>query len=265
MILSKDRARMVAHQWRYLILSGAMITAISALLISSSAGQIAAQPISKSDKQSHVSNSDRGEEKNYAERFTVEMIKVNEQRRDVPPPPPPPPRRHSKDNPPPPPPPPPPDPWALVVKFAQEGGSYKLNTIDVPSLEDLRQRLNNALSGRPANKKTVLVEGSETIADEEVAKVFDTIRSAGGMPRLFWNPLSLVVTISQGGGRYKLNGINFTSLEDLGQRLNNALRGRPADKKTVYVKTPEIIPDEEVVKVFNAITAAGGLPVRIKK
>jgi beta-lactamase regulating signal transducer with metallopeptidase domain/biopolymer transport protein ExbD len=266
MILSKDRARMVAHQWRYLILSGAMITAISALLISSGAGQIAAQPISKSDEQTHFNNSDRGEEKNYAERFTVEMIKVNEQRRDVPPPPPPPPpRRHSKDNPPPPPPPPPPDPWALVVKVAQGGGSYKLNNIDVPSLEDLRQRLNNALSGRPANKKTVLVEGSETIADEEVAKVFDTIRSAGGMPRLFWNPLSLVVTISQGGGRYKLNGINFTSLEDLGQRLNNALRGRPADKKTVYVKAPEIIPDEEVVKVFNAITAAGGQPIRIKK
>src|SRR5215475_2211618 len=49
MILSKDRARMVAHQWRYLALSVAMITAVSLLLIPGRAGKIAAQPADAND------------------------------------------------------------------------------------------------------------------------------------------------------------------------------------------------------------------------
>jgi len=73
------------------------------------------------------------------------------------------------------------------------------------------------------------------------------------------------VTISQAGGSYKLNAIDFSSLEDLSQILYKALNGRPADKKKVYVRAAETIADEEVVNVFNTITAAGGLPVRIKK
>src|SRR5262249_21230034 len=44
MILNKDRMRVFTHQWRYLVLSGAMIAAVSVLLISSRAGKIAAQP-----------------------------------------------------------------------------------------------------------------------------------------------------------------------------------------------------------------------------
>jgi len=44
MILNEDRARMIAHQWRYLILSAALIAAVSLLLISSPTGRIAAQP-----------------------------------------------------------------------------------------------------------------------------------------------------------------------------------------------------------------------------
>jgi len=70
------------------------------------------------------------------------------------------------------------------------------------------------------------------------------------------------VKIPHGGGNYNLNAIEISSLEELGQKLNNALSGRPADKKGVYVKAPETIADEEVVKVFNVITAAGGQPVR---
>jgi biopolymer transport protein ExbD len=70
------------------------------------------------------------------------------------------------------------------------------------------------------------------------------------------------VTISQGDGGYKLNGIDFPSLEDLSQKLYDALNGRPADKKTVLVKAPETIAGEEVVKIFNAIKAVGGLPIR---
>ena len=49
MILNKDRARMIAHQWRYLLLSAAMIAAVSFLLISSHTGKIAAQQSISSD------------------------------------------------------------------------------------------------------------------------------------------------------------------------------------------------------------------------
>ena len=351
MILNKDRMRVLAHQWRYMVLFGAMIAAMSVLLISSRAGKIAAQSaIINSDEQiliamvrqvaegipsqiylgapspnpylkfkdftgdpgedmwrkfdafvlqkltvTRVNVDDfhvkingaeatvdflgtiyfkdpaRGEESSVADRYVVEMVKANGQWQAVPlppPPPPPPPRpadgAQTDDPPPPPPPPPPPDPWALVVKLPQGGGSYKLNAMDVPSLEDLTQKLNDALSGRPADKKTVLVKAPEIIADEEIVKVFNAIMTAGGLPNLVRSPLSLIVTISQGGG-YKLNAMDVPSLEDLSQKLNDRLRGRPADKKTVLVKAPETIPDEEVVKVFNAITAAGGLPIRPTK
>lgn len=51
MIMNKDRVRVIAHQWRYLVLSVAMIAAISLLLNLSRAGKIAAQPIINSDEQ----------------------------------------------------------------------------------------------------------------------------------------------------------------------------------------------------------------------
>jgi biopolymer transport protein ExbD len=96
-------------------------------------------------------------------------------------------RSHGAD--PPPPPPPPrnlgPDPLVLLVQIHESGGSYKLNAIDVPSLEDLSQRLNKRLNGRPADKKTVFVKAPETIADEEVVKVIDVITAAGGRPVRF--------------------------------------------------------------------------------
>jgi beta-lactamase regulating signal transducer with metallopeptidase domain/biopolymer transport protein ExbD len=350
MILNKDRMRVLAHQWRYMVLFGAAIVAVSVLLISSRAGKITAQPaIINSDEQilitmvrqvaegiprqiylgapspnpylkfkdftgdpgedmwrkfdafvrqnltvTRVDVDDfhvkiigaeatvgflgtiyfkdpvRGEENSVADRYVVEMLKANGQWQAVPlpPPPPPPPPRPvdgAQTDDPPPPPPPPPYPWALVVKIPQGGGSYKLNAIDVPSLEDLSQKLNDALRGRPADKKTVLVKLPEIIADEEVVKVFNAITTAGGVPNFVRSPLSLVVTISHGGGGYKLNATDVPSLEDLSQKLNDRLNGRPADKKTVLVKAPETIADEEVVKIFNAITAAGGLPIRSTK
>lgn len=155
-----------------------------------------------------------------------------------------------------------PDPWNLAVKIPQGGGSYKLNTIDVPSLEDLSQKLNMALAGRPADKKMVFVIVPETIAEGEVLKVVNVITTAGGVPNLLQSPWGLVVTIPQGGGSYKLNVVDVPSLEDLSQKLSAALAGRPADKKTVFVKAPETIADGEVVKVVNVIMAAGGLPIR---
>ncbi len=351
MILNKDRARMIAHQWRYMVLSGAIIAAVSVLLISSRASKIAAQPaINNTDEQiliamvrqvadgiprqinfggpspnrylkfkdfagdpgedmwhkfdgfvrqgltvTRVDVDDfrvningavatvgflgtiyfkdpvRGEENRVADRYTIEMVKTLGQWMAAPPPPPPPPPPPKPvdgvqdDDPPPPPPPPPPDPWALVVKLPWGGGGYKLNDIDFPSLEDLSQKLSDALRGRPADKKSVLVKAPEIFHDEEVVKVFDAITAAGGAPKLLWSPFSLIVTISQEGGGYKLNGIDFPSLEDLSQKLSDALRGRPADKKSVLVKAPETIADEEVVRIFNAITAAGGLPIRSKR
>src|SRR5262249_31975069 len=51
MILNKDRARVIAHQWRYLTLSVAMITAVSLLLIPSRGAKIAAQPAAANDDQ----------------------------------------------------------------------------------------------------------------------------------------------------------------------------------------------------------------------
>src|SRR5262245_15594895 len=52
MILNKDRMHVLAHQWRYMILFGSMIAAVSVLLSSSRAGKIAAQPaIINSDEQ----------------------------------------------------------------------------------------------------------------------------------------------------------------------------------------------------------------------
>ncbi|HZF40761.1 MAG TPA: M56 family metallopeptidase, partial [Blastocatellia bacterium] len=54
MIMNKDRMRVFAHQWRYLVLFGAMIAAVSVLLISSRAGKIAAQPIINSDEQTLI-------------------------------------------------------------------------------------------------------------------------------------------------------------------------------------------------------------------
>jgi hypothetical protein len=281
MILNKDRMRVFTQQWRYLVLFGAMIAAVSVLLTSNPAGKIAAQPaIINNDEQAIVAmirqvaegiprqinlggpstnpNLDskyfvdasgepmwkkfdgfvrqnltvtrvevdeikieisaasievddtlrifnaandatatvyflgtiyfkdpiRDEEKSVADRYLVEMVKANGQWQSVPPPPPPPPKPVNgvQDDPPPPPPPPPPDPWALVLKLPQRGGGYKLNEIDFPSLEDLSQKLNDALNGRPADKKTVVVKASGAIADEEVAKVFNVITAAGGLP-----------------------------------------------------------------------------------
>jgi beta-lactamase regulating signal transducer with metallopeptidase domain len=52
MILNKERMRVFRHQWRYLVLSGAMIAVVSVVMISSRAGKIAAQPaIINSDEQ----------------------------------------------------------------------------------------------------------------------------------------------------------------------------------------------------------------------
>lgn len=52
MILNKDRMRVLAHQWRYLVLFGAMIAAVSVLLSSNRASQITAQPAAiNSDEQ----------------------------------------------------------------------------------------------------------------------------------------------------------------------------------------------------------------------
>ena len=52
MILNNDRIRVLAHQKRYMVLFGAMIAAVSVLLISIRAGKTSAQPaIINSDEQ----------------------------------------------------------------------------------------------------------------------------------------------------------------------------------------------------------------------
>jgi beta-lactamase regulating signal transducer with metallopeptidase domain len=54
MILNKDRARMITHPWRYMVLSATLIAAVSLLLISSRAGKIAAQPANNDDEQALI-------------------------------------------------------------------------------------------------------------------------------------------------------------------------------------------------------------------
>jgi beta-lactamase regulating signal transducer with metallopeptidase domain len=56
MILNKDRMRVFAHQWRYLVLFGAMIVAVSVVLISSRHGKIAAQPAINNDDEQILIN-----------------------------------------------------------------------------------------------------------------------------------------------------------------------------------------------------------------
>jgi biopolymer transport protein ExbD len=78
------------------------------------------------------------------------------------------------------------------------------------------------------------------------------------------DPFSLVVSIPKGGGPYKLNTQEARNTEELGVQLHQALDGRPADRKAVFVKAPRSLPYGEVVKVIDVIKEAGGSPIGLQ-
>jgi len=73
----------------------------------------------------------------------------------------------------------------------------------------------------------------------------------------------LVISVNREGG-YKLNQQAAGTLGELGQWLHYALDGRPADRKTVFVKAPRTLPYGEVVKVIDVTKAAGGAPIGLQ-
>ncbi|HZS06644.1 MAG TPA: biopolymer transporter ExbD [Blastocatellia bacterium] len=78
------------------------------------------------------------------------------------------------------------------------------------------------------------------------------------------DPFALVVTIPTGGGGYKLNQTDAKTLPDLSQLLHNALDGRPADRKAVFIKAPEGLAYGEVVKAIDIVKEAGGSPIGLQ-
>lgn len=78
------------------------------------------------------------------------------------------------------------------------------------------------------------------------------------------DPLSLVVTVPKLGGGYKLNTQDAPTLEELGNQLYNALNGRPADRKAVFIKGPKSINYGEIVKVIDVVKAKGGFPIGLQ-
>ena len=78
------------------------------------------------------------------------------------------------------------------------------------------------------------------------------------------DPLALLVTIPRSGGGYKLNTQDAPSVEELEKQLHTALNGRPNDRKAVFIKGPKSINFGEVVKVIDAVKAAGGSPIGLQ-
>jgi biopolymer transport protein TolR len=78
------------------------------------------------------------------------------------------------------------------------------------------------------------------------------------------DPLALLVTIPRAGGGYKLNTQDAPTVEELGKQLHTALNGRPNDRKAVFIKGPKSINFGEVVKVIDAVKAAGGSPIGLQ-
>ncbi|MFN6200980.1 MAG: ExbD/TolR family protein [Acidobacteriota bacterium] len=78
------------------------------------------------------------------------------------------------------------------------------------------------------------------------------------------DPLSLLVTVPQFGDLYKLNTEELKGAQALEERLLSALDGRPADRKAVFIKAPRSKPYGEVVRVIDAVKAAGGSPIGLQ-
>ncbi len=77
----------------------------------------------------------------------------------------------------------PPDPLSLLVTIpGKRGDSYKLNTQEAKTLQELQDQLFKALNGRPADRKAVFIKGPMGLPYGEVVKVIDVVTAAGGSP-----------------------------------------------------------------------------------
>jgi ketosteroid isomerase-like protein len=77
MILNKDRMRVFTHQWRYLVLFGAMIAAVSVVLISSRHGKIAAQSANNNDDEQILINMVREVVEDIPQRVNLGKVSPN--------------------------------------------------------------------------------------------------------------------------------------------------------------------------------------------
>jgi len=76
--------------------------------------------------------------------------------------------------------------------------------------------------------------------------------------------LCLMVSVLPGGGSYKLNAQDAATLTDLSAQLHQALDGRPADRKAVFLKAPPALAYGEVVKVIDVMKEAGSFPIGLQ-
>ena len=76
--------------------------------------------------------------------------------------------------------------------------------------------------------------------------------------------LCLVVSVLSGGASYKLNSQDAATLADLSAQLHQALDGRPADRKAVFLKAPPSLAYGEVVKVIDVLKEAGSFPIGLQ-
>ena len=78
------------------------------------------------------------------------------------------------------------------------------------------------------------------------------------------DPFILIVSVPKTGGGYKLNSNDAKTLDDLDKQLYQALNGRPADRKAVFIKAPKSLAYGEVVKVIDVVKHAGGSPIGLQ-
>jgi biopolymer transport protein ExbD len=78
------------------------------------------------------------------------------------------------------------------------------------------------------------------------------------------DPFVLIVSVPKTGGGYKLNSNDAKTLDDLDKVLYQALNGRPADRKAVFIKAPKSLAYGEVVKVIDVVKHAGGSPIGLQ-
>jgi biopolymer transport protein ExbD len=78
------------------------------------------------------------------------------------------------------------------------------------------------------------------------------------------DPFILVVSVPKTGGGYKLNSNDAKTLDDLDKQLYQALNGRPADRKAVFIKAPKSLAYGEVIKVIDVVKHAGGSPIGLQ-
>jgi biopolymer transport protein ExbD len=75
--------------------------------------------------------------------------------------------------------------------------------------------------------------------------------------------LCLLVTVNADGS-YALNSQAAPTLNDLNDWLHRALDGRPADRKTVFLKAPQNIAYGRVAQVIDVMKSAGSAPIGLQ-